>query len=172
MWMPLRACVSRIFFVLTRRRLDEDAQLEMVVFETQATVQVARDEVQQLMDDAMEEVERLRQMAMGNVTRWKKTLQELKDATRKNHEMLQEIESERAEVARLETAVAAQKTQKEKSSEEAVRPSTKTQPKVAQSDRVDGSVRSYRSTPTASRIAVSSTATSSTLSTLPRKAAR
>ena len=29
MWMPLRACVSRLFFVLTRRRLDEDARLEI-----------------------------------------------------------------------------------------------------------------------------------------------
>ncbi|CAI5738386.1 unnamed protein product [Hyaloperonospora brassicae] len=98
----------------------EDAQLELVVLETQATVQVARDEVQQLIDDAMEEVERLQQMAVENVTRWQKTLQELKHATRKNYEMLQEIESERAEVARLETAVRAQTTQKEKSDEEAV----------------------------------------------------
>jgi predicted O-methyltransferase YrrM len=41
-WMPLRACVSRLFFVLTRRRLHEDARLEIEAHLDQLTERYLR----------------------------------------------------------------------------------------------------------------------------------
>uniref|UniRef100_M4BIU7 RxLR effector candidate protein n=1 Tax=Hyaloperonospora arabidopsidis (strain Emoy2) TaxID=559515 RepID=M4BIU7_HYAAE len=92
----------------------EDAQLEMVLLEARATVQVAHEEVKQAMGDAMNEIENMRQMAVGNVTMWQKTLQGLRDATQKNHEILQQIREDRAVITRLETKLDKQKEEKSK----------------------------------------------------------
>uniref|UniRef100_A0AAV1U1N3 DUF4349 domain-containing protein n=1 Tax=Peronospora matthiolae TaxID=2874970 RepID=A0AAV1U1N3_9STRA len=90
----------------------EDAQLEMVFLETRATVQVAHEEVERAMGDAMDAIEDVRQMAVANVTIWQKTLQGVRDATQKTHEILQHIREERAVVTRLETELEAQKEKK------------------------------------------------------------
>ncbi|POM75762.1 Hypothetical protein PHPALM_7091 [Phytophthora palmivora] len=69
----------------------EDTQLQMFALETRAKLEAIQDEVRGEMKDAMLEVDQMRQEALANATAWKKTLLELREATQKNEQILQNI---------------------------------------------------------------------------------
>ncbi|OWZ00164.1 hypothetical protein PHMEG_00028711, partial [Phytophthora megakarya] len=73
----------------------EDTQLQMFAVEMKAQLETVQNEVRSEMNDAMLEVEQVREEAMKNVTMWKKTLQELEEATKKNEQMLLSIRQEK-----------------------------------------------------------------------------
>ncbi|KAG2759541.1 hypothetical protein PC129_g16436 [Phytophthora cactorum] len=97
----------------------EDTQLQLFILETRAKLTVVQEEVQNEMDAAMLEVDRMRQEAVKNITTWKKRLQELREATQKNEQTLQNIREKKEKQKReIQRELELQKEQEMKAKRE------------------------------------------------------